>query len=242
MNSCSFEKVLSSSLLDLTFLRASINKRLFLADYLSNFHQIDTARGACASELISDMDNCAPVVHDRERRMCKSADVPSVFGLPHIMRCLTSTGASAVTRIVSHSLPHAFFTSPAPRQMGSKVAALRSICSVHGGALIYRPSWDMFPPLQVRADVVVAAKTIDEAIDTFTALILKESRAVQSMALNRWIDVKVLSREALTAPKSTLTASEVEADTSKLFAMVRKGVVSSHVCFLQLSHYSSVHH
>lgn len=207
---------------------------LFLAEYISIFHEIDTARENYAGELIADMESCSPVVDDRTRRVCKSADLQSVFGLPHVLRCLTHTGACAINHIIFHNLPHSFFTSPTPRQVGSKVSVLRSICSVHGGALIYRPAWDMFPPLQVRADVVVAARGIDEAIDTFTALILKESRAVQGMPLNQWVDVKVVSNDSQAATSGTLTTTEVEADTSKLFSMVRKAVLSSHVCSHQM--------
>jgi hypothetical protein len=203
---------------------------LFLAEYLAVFHEIDIARQT-SSVLMDDMESCSPMVDDRARRVCKSAD-HSVFGLPHVIRCLTHSGACAISRIIFHSLPHAFFTSPAPRQVGSNESVLRSICSVHGSAHIYRPAWDTFPPLQVRADVIVSAKGIDEAIDTFTVLILKESRAVQSMPLNQWIDVRIVSHDSQAAPLS-LTATEVEADTSKLFAMVRKGVMSSYVCSQQ---------
>ena len=202
---------------------------LFLAEYLSIFSEIDTARESCPSELIADMESCSPVVDDRLRRICKTSDLQSVFGLPHVLRCLTHSGACAINHIIFHNLPQSFFTSPAPRQVGSSLA-LRSICSVHGGALLYRPAWDIFPPLQVRADVVVAARTIDEAVDTFTALILKESRAVQGMPLNQWIDVKVVSPDGQAAASGVLTAMDVEADTSKLFSTVRKAVLSSHVC------------
>lgn len=203
---------------------------LFLAEYLSTLNEIDSAREKCPRELISDMESCSPVVDDRLRRICKSADLQSVFGLPHVLRCLTHSGACAINHIIFHNLPHSFFTSPAPRQVGSKVSAVRSICSVHGGALFYRPAWDMFPPLKVRADVVVAAKTIDEAVDTFMALILKESRAVQGMPLNQWIDVKIVSHDGQAAASGSLTATEIETDTSKLFSMGRKAVLSSHVC------------
>lgn len=99
---------------------------------------------------------------------------------------------------------------------------------------MYTPMWEALPALRVRCDIVVASKGIDEAIETFAAVILKESRAMRAMPLNTWIEVRVDTRGAVAATSAVMTAAQVEENTSKLFAMVRKAVLSAHVRWTSL--------
>jgi hypothetical protein len=95
---------------------------------------------------------------------------------------------------------------------------------------MFSPSWEALPELRVRCDLVVASKGIDEAIETFAAVILKDSRAMQGTPLNAWVEVRVTARSSGSVTTSAhMTAMDVEANTSKFFATVRKAVLSAHV-------------
>ena len=109
---------------------------------------------------------------------------------------------------------------------------MRSICSISGNALIYLPSWSIFPAIHIRSDVLIASNVIDDAIDAFSLSVLSDCRSVKRMRLNTWIDVKVLLApgETAKAQAQAMTAFQVEKETAKFMLMARKAVLSSQVC------------
>lgn len=139
---------------------------------------------------------------------------------------------AAVHHVCLHSLPDALFSpSPSPRRADDKGNIMRSICSVSGNTLIFQPAWSFFPSLHIRSDVIIGSNVIDDAIDAFSLAILRDCRSVKSMPLNTWIGIKILSPsgDASSTHLSSMTAFQVEAETSKFMQTVRKAVLSSQV-------------
>lgn len=131
-----------------------------------------------------------------------------------------------------HSFSDSLFCqSPSPRQADNKGNVMRSICSIGGSALIYVPSWSIFPAIHIRSDVLIASNQIDDAIDAFSLSILRECRAVKRMPLNTWLDIRVLptSSDYAKTCVQVMPSSQVERDTARFMLMARKAILSSQV-------------
>jgi hypothetical protein len=215
------------------------NPFFFLATVLLAFHDRSVLWREPAEDLVCRLDANVPLVKDSVRCICKLSDFPLALGLPHVLRFANSNGLKAIHHVLVHNLHHSFLNSPIPARSTSNTLLVRTLCSLQGSAIMYDPGTQLFPTIKVRADVLISATTVEEAIDMFGATIMRESRDVQQLPLNTLVAVRAVkaatedhdrqSDRRQTAQTAMMTRQQIEADSAAFLQMARKAVLSSMV-------------
>ncbi|WIA30633.1 hypothetical protein OEZ86_000711 [Tetradesmus obliquus] len=121
--------------------------------------------------LLTALDNEGGLeVADQSSRLCKLAACGNVWGLPHMLRCVSKEGVRVVQDVLSNSLPDSFFPGPMPFS-NKDGYTMQVLASVQGTTAVWRPQWMEFPELAVRADVVVRGPRLDEALGQLAGLL-----------------------------------------------------------------------
>jgi hypothetical protein len=215
------------------------NPAFFLAIVVIAFHDRAPGWSDSAAVLLREVDASGPTVHDASRNICKLSGFRHAWGLPHTMRCIDVRGMQALHHVLVHNLHNSFCWNSAPFRADNQGAVARIMCSLQGSAISYNPSRQLFPKLRVRADVLISGMTIEESVDKFGSIILRDSRDVQHLPLNSLVSIRAVTpvsceRKGAGEKKpghntAAMTQQQIEADTALFFHMVKKAVLSSMV-------------
>ena len=204
------------------------NPAFFIASVLMAYQDRAPAWSESREDLLGELDINSPTVHDASRLVCKLASSEHAWGLPHVVRCLSTQGIEALHHVLVHNLHNSFFNSAAPYQAGTHGAVARVMCSLQGSTVSYNPARQLFPRVNVRGDVLISGMSIEAAVDTLATLIMRDARELQQLPLN-----------SLTAVRARLPSSldeDAVADSAdvKIPAMTRQQIDSDSVAFLQM--------
>jgi hypothetical protein len=132
------------------------------------------------AQLLASMDESVLEVADAGRKLCRLAACPHVWGLPHVLRCVSKDGVRIVEDVCCSSLPDSLLPGPMPFSAGSS-CSVQVLASVAGATAAWRPTWMEFPELVLRADVVVRAARIEEALAQFSALLASDVADLEAL-------------------------------------------------------------
>jgi hypothetical protein len=215
------------------------NPFFFLATVLMAFHDRSATWSEPAEDLVYRLDAYVPLMKDNYRCICTLSEFPQALGLPHVLRFANPSGLKAIHHVLVHNLHHSFFNSPVPTRSTSKNLVARVLCSLQGNAIVYDPATQLFPTIKVRADVLISGRAVEDAIDMFGAIIMRESREIQQLPLNTLVAVRAVKPVSQdqdgpldyrqTAATLFMTGQQIEADSASFLQMARKAVLSSMV-------------
>ena len=213
------------------------NPFFLLANVLMAHHDRSPAWAEPPAQLLRELDAGLPIMQDATRAICTLASFQRALGLPHVLRAVHSGGLQAVYRVLTHNLHASFFNSAAPTQSATCALVTRVMCSLQGTALMYNPQRQLFPPVEVRADVLISSTSTEDALDAFGATILRESRDVQRLPLNTLIAVRAVqppgaelgdegAPRGKAAGAACMSKQQIEANPAAFLQMVKKAVLS----------------
>lgn len=216
------------------------NPAYFLANVLSAFYDRSSVWTIDGSMILREVDSGSAKVSDTRRRLCTLGDNGYAWGMPHIVRCLSVRGMAAIHEVLTHSLHASFFRASVPFQTDASGYLARTICSLLGSTAMYKPAWQAFPELKVRADVLISAPAVDDAFTTFAQIIFRDIKAIEQMALNIVLRAEaqdtaqsLASAGAVVAKKQSavrsMTGAEIQASPPDFFLMVKKAVLARKV-------------
>jgi hypothetical protein len=222
------------------------NPAFFLASVIMAYQDRAPGWSEEAETLLAELDASSPMVHDASRLVCKLSSSAHAWGLPHVIRAINAQGLHALHKVLVNDVHNSFFCVPAPFQVGAQGAVVRVMCSLQGSAVSYNPARQLFPKLQVRADVLISGLNIEASVDTLGALILRDARDVQQMPLNSLVAVRAVAPVAidegaqadrlLGGSPPIMTSQQIEADSAAFLHIVKKAVLASMVSPMAARH------
>ncbi|KAF5834756.1 hypothetical protein DUNSADRAFT_8444 [Dunaliella salina] len=148
------------------------NPYFYLASLLAAYVDQSPLWKLSDADIASTFDmECAVEVVQPDTKLCRHAQTPHCYGLPHVVRLAPKSGVEVLSHVLNHGVPEAFFPSSLPFRVGNGYT-VQEFCSVQGSCCVWHPSLMQFPALEVRSDVLISGARMDEAVRIFIDLVL----------------------------------------------------------------------